>query len=154
MRSTIVVRNARLRDIPALTDFNLTMAQETENKVLSAAKVKAGMSAVVRHPGHGFYLVAELNGRIAGSLLITREWSDWRDGVFWWIQSVYVPPEFRKRGIYRALYDAVKARAKSTPEVCGFRLYVEKNNSAAMAVYSKLGMIETEYRIYEEILLD
>lgn len=152
MGSTILVRNARLRDIPALTAFNLAMAQETENKILSAAEVKAGTSAVIRRPGHGFYLVAELNGRIAGSLLITREWSDWRDGVFWWIQSVYVPPEFRKRGIYRALYDAVKARAKSNPEVRGFRLYVEKNNRAAMAVYSKLGMIETEYRIYEEIL--
>lgn len=154
MGSTIVVRNARLRDVPALTEFNIAMAKETENKVLSDAKVKAGMSAVIRHPGHGFYLVAEVNGQIAGSLLITREWSDWREGVFWWIQSVYVPPKFRKRGIYRALYDAIKARAKSNPEVCGFRLYVEKNNRAAMAVYSKLGMIETDYRIYEEILFE
>ena len=152
--STVVVRDARLRDLPALTEFNMAMARETENKILSAAKVKAGMRAVIRHPGHGFYLVAELNGRIAGSLLITREWSDWRDGVFWWIQSVYVPPEFRKRGIYRALYDAVKDRAKSNPEVCGFRLYVEKTNRAARAVYSKLGMVETEYRIYEEILIE
>lgn len=154
MGSTIVVRNARLRDVPALTEFNIAMAKETENKVLSDAKVKAGMSAVIRHPGHGFYLVAEVNGQIAGSLLITREWSDWREGVFWWIQSVYVPPKFRKRGIYRALYDAIKARAKSNPDVCGFRLYVEKNNRAAMAVYSKLGMIETDYRIYEEILFE
>jgi ribosomal protein S18 acetylase RimI-like enzyme len=152
MGSTIAVRNAREQDIPALTDFNLAMARETENKILSFAKVKAGMRAVIRYPDHGFYLVADLNGRVAGSLLVTREWSDWRNGVFWWIQSVYVPPEFRNLGIYRALYDAVKARAKSTPEVCGFRLYVAKSNRAAMAVYSKLGMTETEYRIYEESL--
>jgi ribosomal protein S18 acetylase RimI-like enzyme len=152
MASTIVVRNAREQDIPALTHFNVAMARETENKILSPAKVRAGMRAVIRHPDHGFYLVAELNGQIAGSLLVTREWSDWRNGVFWWIQSVYVPPEFRKRGIYRALHDAVKAHAKSSPEVCGFRLYVAKNNRAAMAVYSKLGMSETEYRIYEESL--
>jgi ribosomal protein S18 acetylase RimI-like enzyme len=150
--STIVVRNARLRDLGPLADFNIAMAQETENKTLSPAKVKAGMRSVLRNPNHGFYLVAELNGRIAGSLLVTREWSDWRNGVFWWIQSVYVPIEFRKRGIYRALYDAVKARAKSNPEVCGFRLYVARSNRAAMAVYSKLGMSETEYRIYEESL--
>jgi len=143
-----------MRDIPALADFNIAMARETENKILSPPKVKAGMREVIRRPDHGFYLVAELNGRIAGSLLITREWSDWRNGVFWWIQSVYVPPEFRKRGIYRALYDAVKARAKSNPEVCGFRLYVERNNSAARSVYSRLGMTETEYRIYEEVLFE
>jgi len=150
MASNIAVRNAHEQDLPALIDFNVAMARETENKILSPAKVRAGMRAVIRHPDHGFYLVAELNGQLAGSLLVTREWSDWRNGVFWWIQSVYVPPEFRKRGIYRALYDAVKARAKSNPEVCGFRLYAAKGNRAAMAVYSKLGMIETDYRIYEE----
>ena len=152
MAHKIAVRNAREQDIDTLVRFNIAMAQETEDKILSPVKVRAGMRAVIRHPDHGFYLVAELEGQIAGSLLVTREWSDWRDGVFWWIQSVYVPPEFRKRGIYRALYDAVKALAKSSPEVCGFRLYVEKNNRAARSVYSKLGMSETEYRIYEEIL--
>ena len=152
MTSSLLVRNARLRDIPALTDFNIAMARETENKILSPAKVRAGMRAVLRHPDHGFYLVAELNGLVAGSLLVTKEWSDWRNGVFWWIQSVYVPPQFRKRGIYRSLYDAVKVRAKQSHEVCGCRLYVERNNRAARSVYSKLGMIETEYRIYEEIL--
>jgi ribosomal protein S18 acetylase RimI-like enzyme len=152
MAHKIVVRNAREQDIDMLVRFNIAMARETEDKILSPVKVRAGMRAVIRHPDHGFYLVAELEGQIAGSLLVTREWSDWRDGVFWWIQSVYVPPEFRKRGIYRALYDAVKALAKSSPEVCGFRLYVERNNRAARSVYSKLGMSETEYRIYEAIL--
>jgi ribosomal protein S18 acetylase RimI-like enzyme len=154
MAHKIAVRNAHEQDIDMLARFNIAMARETEDKVLSPAKVRAGMRAVIRHPDHGFYLVAELEGQIAGSLLVTREWSDWRNGVFWWIQSVYVPPEFRKRGIYRALYDAVKALAKSSPEVCGFRLYVERNNRAARSVYSKLGMGETEYRIYEEILWD
>jgi ribosomal protein S18 acetylase RimI-like enzyme len=152
MAHKIVVRNAREQDIDMLVRFNIAMARETEDKILSPVKVRAGMRAVIRHPDHGFYLVAELEGQIAGSLLVTREWSDWRDGVFWWIQSVYVPPEFRKRGIYRALYDAVKALAKSSPEVRGFRLYVERNNRAARSVYSKLGMSETEYRIYEAIL--
>ena len=152
MASTLVVRNAREQDLRALADFNIAMARETENKTLSPSNVKAGMKAVIRQPDHGFYLVAELNGQVAGSLLVTKEWSDWRNGVFWWIQSVYVPPGFRKRGIYRALYDAVKARAKSNPEVCGFRLYVAQNNRAAMSVYSRLGMSKTEYRIYEESL--
>jgi ribosomal protein S18 acetylase RimI-like enzyme len=152
MASTLVVRNAREQDLRALADFNIAMARETENKALSPSNVKAGMKAVIRQPDHGFYLVAELNGQVAGSLLVTKEWSDWRNGVFWWIQSVYVPPEFRKRGIYRTLYDSVKARAKSNPEVCGVRLYVAKNNRAAMSVYSRLGMSKTEYRIYEESL--
>jgi len=154
MAQKIVVRNAREQDIDMLVRFNIAMARETEDKILFPVKVRAGMRAVIRHPDHGFYLVAELEGQIAGSLLVTREWSDWRDGVFWWIQSVYVPPEFRKRGIYRALYDAVKALAKSSPEVRGFRLYVERNNRAARSVYSKVGMSETEYRIYEEIPCD
>ena len=74
--------------------FNIAMARETEDKILFPVKVRAGMRAVIRHPDHGFYLVAELEGQIAGSLLVTREWSDWRNGVFWWIQSVYVPPSF------------------------------------------------------------
>ncbi|MGE5839865.1 MAG: GNAT family N-acetyltransferase, partial [Deltaproteobacteria bacterium] len=95
MEPTLVVRNAEERDLPMLADFNLAMARETERKSLSPVRVKAGMRAVIRHPDRGFYLVAELNGQVAGSLLVTREWSDWRNGVFWWIQSVYVPPEFR-----------------------------------------------------------
>jgi ribosomal protein S18 acetylase RimI-like enzyme len=152
MVSNIVVRNAAEQDLPTLTDFNIAMARETENKILSPAKVKAGMGAVIGNPDHGFYLVAELDGHLAGSLLVTREWSDWRNGIFWWIQSVYVLPDFRKRGIYRALYDAVKARAKQSQEVCGLRLYVERSNRAARFVYSKLGMMETQYRVYEEIL--
>jgi ribosomal protein S18 acetylase RimI-like enzyme len=97
-------------------------------------------------------VVAEENGRIVGGLMITFEWSDWRSGWFWWIQSVYILPEARGRGIYRLLYDFVKAMALDRQDVCGFRLYVEKENERAQRVYEKLGMEATYYLMYEEMV--
>ncbi|MDF1702208.1 MAG: GNAT family N-acetyltransferase, partial [Planctomycetota bacterium] len=103
-------------------------------------------------PAHGFYLVAERSGTTAGSLMITPEWSDWRGGFFWWIQSVYVAPDHRRTGVYRALYDQVQAYAQEADDVIGIRLYVERENEGAREVYRRLGMEETPYRLYESSL--
>ena len=108
-----------------------------------------GVQHLLSTPTAGFYLVATQGDQPVGSLMITTEWSDWRNGTFWWIQSVYVPPEARRRGVYRALYEQVQALAATEPGVCGFRLYVERENAAARATYTSLGMSETSYRLYE-----
>ncbi|HNR68929.1 MAG TPA: GNAT family N-acetyltransferase [bacterium] len=148
MQDDIAVRQAQLDDAETIAEFNIAMAQETENKKLDPRTILAGVHGLLNKPEYGFYLVAESGGRIAGCLLITFEWSDWRNGLFWWIQSVYVLPEFRRQGVYRRLYNAVQERGRKE-RVCGFRLYVEKENLAAMQTYCRLGMFETPYRIYE-----
>jgi GNAT superfamily N-acetyltransferase len=104
---------------------------------------------VLQDPSHGFYVVADAGREIAGALLITYEWSDWRNGRFWWIQSVYVPSDYRRRGVYRALEAYVKAEAEAQGDVCGFRLYVEKNNHVAQQVYANLGMVQSDYDLLE-----
>ncbi len=95
-------------------------------------------------------MVAEHGGRVVGCLMVTNEWSDWRNGIFWWIQSVYVEAGWRRKGVYRRLYDYVRALALADPGVCGFRLYVEKENAVAQATYESLGMKATDYLVYEE----
>jgi ribosomal protein S18 acetylase RimI-like enzyme len=128
------------------------MALETERKELAKQKIESGVRGLINNPQYGFYLVAEepRENRVVGSLMITYEWSDWRNGLFWWIQSVYVIPEFRRRGVYRAMYHKVKELASGDPGVCGFRLYVEKENHTARQTYRDLGMSETNYRMFEE----
>jgi len=122
----ISLRIAQPTDAAALVAFNRSMAWETERKELPLAIVTAGVDGLLRNPSQGFYVVAEAGGELAGSLMITFEWSDWRNAIYWWIQSVYIRPEFRRQGIYRRLYDFVKERARAEGGVCGFRLYVEK----------------------------
>ena len=145
-----VIRAATPADIETIASFNEAMATETEGKTLDPATIRAGVRGLFARQDLGFYIVAEDGGRIVGQLMITYEWSDWRDGVFWWIQSVYVRPEFRGKGVYRALHAHVRAMAKAAGGVCGFRLYVEKENAAAQATYRRLGMHETHYVLYEE----
>ena len=151
MTSRISVRKAAEADAEKIMEFNMAMALETEDKQLDPQTVGEGVRALFRHPEYGFYLIAETEGRIAGALMITNEWSDWRNGLFWWIQSVYVIPGYRRRGVYRSMYQAVRQMAENTPEVCGCRLYVEKENTAAQQTYKKLGMSETHYKMYEEL---
>ena len=127
------------------------MALETEGIEVSKDKITNGVVNLMNSPGLGFYLVAECDGKITGSLMITTEWSDWRNGLFWWIQSVYVLPEYRRMGIYRAMYEHVKQLAQEKPDICGFRLYVERNNKIAQTTYENLGMEETYYLLFEEI---
>lgn len=130
-------------------DANLAMALETENRRLNPETVKAGVTSLLRDSSKGVYFVAECDGAVAGQLLITREWSDWRNGNFWWIQSVFVAEKLRGRGIFRGLFDHVLALSKSRKDVCGVRLYVEKSNSRARQVYARLGLERTAYEIFE-----
>ena len=148
------IRHGGPQDISAIASFNIRMAKETEDLALDPDTITAGVRAMVEHPGRGFYLVAETGPagktRIVASLMVTMEWSDWRNGMFWWIQSVYVMPDHRRRGLYRSLYNRVKELAAGEKGVCGFRLYVEKDNQAAKSTYLALGMSETAYRMYEQ----
>lgn len=147
------IRRATEEDAAAIARFNREMALETEGLSLDRDTVEAGVRALFSRPDLGFYLVADTGGDAgpAGALMVTFEWSDWRNGVFWWIQSVYVRPEWRRRGIYRALHRRLQAdaAAQESPRVCGFRLYVEKANRQAQATYRELGMDETGYRMFE-----
>jgi len=147
----IAIRRAGAADAQTLVDFNCAMALETERKELLPEVIGAGVRALLANPAAGFYVLAEAGGRVVGALMLTKEWSDWRNGSFWWIQSVYVRPEHRRRGVYRQLYRHVQQLAASDSAVCGFRLYVERENSAAQAAYRALGMSETHYRVFEEL---
>jgi GNAT superfamily N-acetyltransferase len=145
----ISLRNAGLDDIPFLVDSNAAMALETERKVLDRDVLTRGTRGVFDDPRRGFYVIAERNGERVGCLLITVEWSDWRDGDWWWIQSVYVTPPARRAGVFRALYAEVERRARATPRVIGLRLYVERENTRAQQTYRSLGMEEEPYRMYQ-----
>lgn len=150
MESQVNIRPAVIADAGLLVEFNLRMAWETEERQLDPEILAAGVRAVLLDPRRGFYLVAEMDGKVAGALMVTTEWSDWRNGTFWWIQSVYVVPGYRRRGLFRSLYEEVRERARNTAQVCGLRLYVERDNAAAKATYVRLGMAETQYRLFEE----
>ncbi|MCX7590833.1 MAG: GNAT family N-acetyltransferase [Kiritimatiellae bacterium] len=151
-KSGVVVRLAELADAEVIAGFNREMAKETEDKSLDHQILSAGVRTLLLNPHLGFYCVAEKDGEIVGCLMVTSEWSDWRDGTFWWIQSVYVRPEHRRQGVYRRLYHFVKKKAREDPTVCGLRLYVERGNMAAQRTYQALGMRETSYLVYEEML--
>jgi len=152
MPHEITVRTATAEDADLLAQFNVRMAEETEDKTLDSETVRAGVQALLDDPSRGFYLVAVRGEEVVGSLMITPEWSDWRNGAFWWIQSVYVRLGARRAGVYRALHHAVRKQAEATDDVCGLRLYVERGNEAARETYEALGMTETSYRMYEEML--
>src|SRR5437763_2984015 len=149
--SIMRIRLAQRRDAPALIAFNSAMALETEGKVLYPEVIGAGVRRLLARPGSGFYIVAERNGEVIGALLVTKEWSDWRNGDFWWIQSVYVRREFRRRGIYSRLYRHVQVLAAKDRAVCGFRLYVERSNRCAQATYRAAGMQRTHYLVFEAL---
>ena len=147
----MIIRRALSQDTAELAEFNIKMAHETEGIELIPEVITAGVKTMIDNPLMGFYLVVELDNGIQASLMITTEWSDWRNGIFWWIQSVYVRPQYRRQGLYRELYLRVKELAEQEPAVCGFRLYVERDNTAAQTTYESLGMIETEYKMFEEL---
>ncbi|MEP0822153.1 MAG: GNAT family N-acetyltransferase [Ignavibacterium sp.] len=145
----IQVRQATLEDAPLIAQYNAFMALETENRVLDQETLRKGVESVLADPSAGLYYLAEIDGRVAGQLMVTYEWSDWRNGMFWWIQSVYVREEYRKKGVFKALYRFVESQARSKPDVCGLRLYVEHENARAKHIYEKLGMKKTPYELYE-----
>ena len=143
------IRLATPSDVHVLAQNHRAMAFETENKNLDEETTLRGTRAVLEDPGKGFYLIAERTEFMVGQLLVTFEWSDWRSGNFWWIQSVYVVPHARRTGVYRALHDHVLTEARGSNDVCGVRLYVDKDNRHAQATYRAMGMQPAHYDIYE-----
>lgn len=143
------IRLAELPDAAVIAGFNAAMAKETEHLELDADRLRAGVEAVLSDSSKGFYFVAESTGGVVGQLMITFEWSDWRNGNFWWIQSVYVDTPARGSGVYKKLYTFVREAAAEAGNVCGIRLYVERDNTRAQEVYRRQGMHATAYRIYE-----
>ena len=147
--AAVQVRRATRADIPRLCEFQQNMARETEGKSLDADVLAAGIGAVFDSPLKGFYIVAEAADEVAGSLLLTYEWSDWRAATFLWIQSVYVDAAWRRRGVYRALHSHVVDMAEAREDVCGVRLYVERENTVAQQTYDSLGMTRSHYDMFE-----
>jgi GNAT superfamily N-acetyltransferase len=147
----MVVRPARLQDVDTLTRFSAAMALETEGRALDPLRLKQGTLTVLEEPHHGSFYVAELrhDQLVVGQLLITYEWSDWRNAQFWWIQSVYVDPAWRRRGIYRAMHQAILSTARARTDVCGIRLYVEQENAVAQSVYQAMKLQPTKYAMWE-----
>ena len=152
MKDKITIRRAISNDLGTIVAFNQAMALETENRQLPEAIIQAGVEGLFYSPQYGFYMVACNQDQVVGSLLVTFEWSDWRNGIIWWIQSVYIKSQWRRQGIYRLLYEHVKALASVQGSVRGFRLYVEKENRIAQQTYANLGMQESGYLLYEEII--
>ncbi len=151
MNDKITIRTAVEKDADAMIEFNQAMALETEGKQLEPEKIEKGVRAVFQDDKKGFYVVAENSeGKIIGGLMITYEWSDWRNGWFWWIQSVYILPEGRGKRIYSRLYDFVKAKAEKEGNICGFRLYVDIDNKHAQKVYEAVGMYASRYLMFGE----
>lgn len=148
----IITRGA-VCDIESIVQFQADMAMESEGCVLDKEKVTNGVTAAMLDDSKGIYWVAKFEGKAIGSLMLTREWSDWNNGWYWWIQSVYVLPEFRRKGVYKAMYRKVKDAAKEN-NVSQIRLYVDKTNVSAQKVYQNLGMQESHYLMYEENLKD
>lgn len=145
----LTIRLATPDDLAAISDFNQQMAAETEHRQLDLPVVRAGVLAVLQDPAKGVYYIAARAATPVGQMLVTREWSDWRNAWFWWIQSVYTLPAERGRGVYRALHAAVERDARAAADVCGLRLYVDHENVGAQAVYEKLGMHRTNYDFFE-----
>lgn len=151
MSNELLVRIGEYKDVDTLVESNVALAWETEQKRLSSEVVTKGVQSLLGNPRYGFYVVAEAADEVVGSVMVTFEWSDWRCGLFWWIQSVYVKPEFRRQGIFRNLYEFLKERASREQNVCGFRLYVEGSNRTGQDTYDGVGMKETSYGVYEEL---
>jgi GNAT superfamily N-acetyltransferase len=146
-----LVRDARPEDRATIVEFNALLALETEQKILDLAVLTRGVAAALADPARLRYWMAELGGRAVGQAAITREWSDWRNGWIWWFQSVYVRPESRGLGVFRALHGHIRTLAHASPDVTGLRLYVEAENSHAQSTYQALGMKPGGYHVYEEI---
>lgn len=149
VRHTVQVRDAVIDDVPLIVDFNCRLALESENKVLDPGVLTLGVEQALAQPAYCRYFIAEVDGNRVGQTMITYEWSDWRNGVLWWIQSVYVEPAYRGGGVFRALHEFIVARAHAQQNVCGLRLYVDDHNTAAQATYQRLGLAPSGHHVYE-----
>jgi len=146
---TLTIRKDQPSDLDVITSHNLALAIESEGRQLVQQVVRSGVARLLADPQRGWYYLACRDSQPVGQMLVTREWSDWRDGWFWWIQSVYVQPALRKQGVYRALHEHVAAEARRAGDVCGLRLYVEQENRVAQQVYQRLGLKQTSYLLFE-----
>lgn len=145
------LREARRGDANVIARHNAAMAEETEAKLLDPGIAGPGVEALFGDSSLGRYWVAETDGQVVGQLMVTYEWSDWRNGIIWWIQSVYVRPESRRQGVFSALYRHVESLAAAEPGVIGLRLYVENNNLRAQQTYEALGMVKPGYLVMETL---
>ncbi len=146
---SLTIRNATPADAAIIADYNARLALETESKTLDRNVLLKGVEELLRNEVHGRYFLAEAEETVVGQTMITYEWSDWRNRQFWWIQSVYVHPDWRGKKVFTALYEHIMKLARSTPRVCGLRLYAEESNERAHTTYAKLGMNATGYRLFE-----
>ena len=146
----VTIRDANSGDLEVICEFNGYMAAETEDMALEPQRLCEGVRRVLDDPGRGRYLVAEMDGRVIGQTMITFEWSDWRNGWFWWLQSAYVHPEARDGGVFRTLLEHVESLAREAGDVCGIRLYVDGDNEAAARAYDRLGVLASPYRMREK----
>lgn len=153
IKDRLLVRPAHPEDVEVLVGFSAAMALETEGRHLDRDRLRQGTQAVFDQPARGFYIVAELPdggaAKVVGQAMITFEWSDWRNATFWWIQSVYVDPPWRRQGVYRAMHRYILSQAHAKPDVCGVRLYVEAENTVAKAVYERVGLSPSSYDVFE-----
>lgn len=147
----ITIRDATAEDKDTIANFNSRMAVETEGRSLNEGIIGPGVARLIDDMSKGRYWVAQQGGQIIGQIMVTYEWSDWRNGTLWWIQSVYVHPDYRRRGVFSALYRHVESLAKVEPDVAGLRLYVENANKRAQRTYESLGMVDPGYRVMESI---
>lgn len=145
----IITRRAKLKDAEVIAQFNAAMGLETKGLQLNLDVLFKGVEDLLLDESKGFYFVAEIDGKVVGQLMITFEWSDWRDGFFWWIQSVYVLPEYRNSGVFKSIYRHVYNIAAADKNVCGLRLYVDRKNEHAKKTYENLGMSQSHYDMYE-----
>lgn len=148
---SVLIRHGELRDLETIALFNLQLAAETEALHLDPQTVTRGVQAALVDSHKGRYLVACCDGKVIGQLMLTWEWSDWRNGTIWWVQSVYVSKPYRQQGVFRQLFSTLKAEAQADPTVVGIRLYVERHNTSAHHVYEQLGMKDSGYEVFEQI---
>jgi len=153
MAPKVKIRKAKKTDIPILAKHNQALANETENIKLNNKTVLSGVSKALDKQDC-YYFVSELNGEVVGQIMITHEWSDWRNGVMWWIQSVYVRPEYRNKGVFRTLFNHIEQLARNRADVKALRLYVMQNNQSGINTYKALGMLDSKYIVYEKKDLD
>ena len=144
------VRSATLRDLDVVVRYNAAIARETEHKELDLPTLSEGVAAALARPHECRYFVAEVEGRVVGQAAVTYEWSDWRNGRFWWLQSVYVEAAYRRRGVFTALFHHIRDLARADAESCGLRLYVEEDNARAQQTYARLGFGSTRYVVLED----
>ena len=144
------VRSATSNDLDVVVRYNAAIARETEHKEIDLATLREGVAAALARPAECRYFLAEADGRVVGQAAVTYEWSDWRNGRFWWLQSVYVEAEYRRRGVFTALFNHIRDLARADAEACGLRLYVEQDNARARATYARMGFSPTGYVVLED----